>query len=94
MANMLSIEEWPVEVSDRTVPVNWEGDLILGKYKWSALRTLVERTTRYTILVPLGDQKDALNVREAYAKAFKKVPNKLRKELTYDKGKEMSQHEK
>ena len=54
----------------------------------------MERTTRYTILVPLGDQKDALNVREAYAKAFKKVPNKLRKELTYDKGKEMSQHEK
>ena len=94
IANMLSIEERPEEVADRTVPGHWEGDLILGKYKRSALGTLVERTTRYTILVPLGDQKDALNVREAYAKAFKRVPNELRKTLTYDQGKEMSQHEK
>jgi len=94
IANMLSIEERPAEVSDRTVPGHWEGDLILGKYKRSALGTLVERTTRYTILVPLGDQKDALNVREAYADAFKTVPNELRKTLTYDQGKEMSQHEK
>jgi IS30 family transposase len=94
IANMLSIEERPAEVADRTVPGHWEGDLILGKYKRSALGTLVERTTRYTILVPLGDQKDALNVRKSYAKAFKRVPNELRKTLTYDQGKEMSQHEK
>lgn len=93
IANMLSIEERPAEVADRTVPGHWEGDLILGKYKRSALGTLVERTTRYTILVPLGDKKDALNVREAYAEAFKTVPNELRKTLTYDQGKEMSQHE-
>lgn len=94
IANMLSIEERPEEVADRTDLGQREGDLILGKYKRSALGTLVERTTRYTILVPLGDQKDALNVREAYAKAFKRVPNELRKTLTYDQGKEMSQHEK
>jgi IS30 family transposase len=94
IANMLSIEERPAEVADRTVPGHWEGDLILGKYKRSALGTLVERTTRYTILVPLGDKKDALNVREAYAEAFKTVPDELRKTLTYDQGKEMSQHEK
>ena len=94
IANMLSIEERPAEVADRTVPGHWEGDLILGKYKRSALGTLVERTTRYTILVPLGDKKDALSVREAYAEAFKTVPNELRKTLTYDQGKEMSQHEK
>jgi transposase, IS30 family len=93
IANMLSIEERPAAVADRTVPGHWEGDLILGKYKRSALGTLVERTTRYTILVPLGDQKDALSVREAYAKAFKTVPDELRKTLTYDQGKEMSQHE-
>ena len=93
IANMLSIEERPAEVADRTVPGHWEGDLILGKYKRSALGTLVERTTRYTILVPLGNQKDALSVREAYAKAFKTVPDELRKTLTYDQGKEMSQHE-
>jgi IS30 family transposase len=93
IANMLSIEERPAEVADRTVPGHWEGDLILGKYKRSALGTLVERTTRYTILVPLGAKKDALSVREAYAEAFKTIPAELRKTLTYDQGKEMSQHE-
>lgn len=93
IANMLSIEERPAEVADRAVPGHWEGDLILGKYKRSALGTLVERTTRYTILVPLGSQKDALSVREAYAEAFKTVPDELRKTLTYDQGKEMSEHQ-
>lgn len=93
IANMLSIEERPAEVTDRTVPGHWEGDLILGKYKRSALGTLVERTTRYTILVALGNQKDAVSVREAYAQAFKTVPDELRKTLTYDQGKEMSEHQ-
>ena len=93
IANMLSIEERPAEVADRTMPGHWEGDLILWKYKRSAMGTLVERTTRYTILVPLGNQKDALSVREAYAEAFKTVPDEMRKTLTYDQGKEMSQHE-
>ena len=91
---MLSIEERPAEVEDRTVPGHWEGDLILGKYKRSVLGTLVERTTRYTILVPLGDKKDAESVRIAYAEAFKSVPEALKRSLTYDQGKEMSQHEK
>lgn len=93
IANMLSIEERPVEVADRTVPGHWEGDLILGKYKRSALGTLVERTTRYTILVPLGNEKDADSVRKAYAEAFKTVPSELKKTMTYDQGKEMSEHE-
>jgi phosphate uptake regulator len=66
------------------VPGHWEGDLILGKYKHSALGTLVERTTRYTILVLLGEQKDAASVREAYAEAFKSLPAELKKSLTYD----------
>lgn len=93
IANMLSIEERPAEVADRTVPGHWEGDLILGKHKRSALGTLVERTTRYTILVPLGNDKDAGNVRKAYAEAFKTVPGELKKTMTYDQGKEMSEHE-
>lgn len=93
IANMLSIEERPAEVADRSVPGHWEGDLILGKYKHSALGTLVERTTRYTILVPLGEHKDATSVREAYAEAFKSLPAELKKSLTYDQGKEMSEHE-
>ena len=94
IANMLSIEERPAEVADRTVPGHWEGDLILGKYKRSALGTLVERTTRYTILVPLGNKKDALTVRQEFAKAFQTVPAELKKSMTYDQGKEMSEHQK
>ena len=93
IANMLSIEERPAEVADRTEPGHWEGDLILGKYKRSALVTLVERTTRYTILVPLGTQKDAISVRKAYAAAFQSIPAELKKTLTYDQGKEMSDHQ-
>jgi len=92
IADMLSIEERPAEVEDRTVPGHWEGDLILGKNKQSALGTLVERTTRYTLLVPLGDKKDAKTVREAFAKAFYSLPSELSKSLTYDQGKEMSEH--
>jgi len=94
IADMLSIEERPVEVEDRTVPGHWEGDLILGKNKQSALGTLVERTTRYTILVPLGDKKDAVSVREAFAQAFFSLPTEFKKTLTYDQGKEMSEHQR
>jgi IS30 family transposase len=94
IADMLSIEERPAEVEDRTVPGHWEGDLILGKNKQSALGTLVERTTRYTFLVPLGDKKDALSVRIAFAKTFRSIPAELKKTLTYDQGKEMSEHKR
>lgn len=92
IADMLSIEERPKEVEDRIVPGHWEGDLIMGKYKRTALGTLVERTTRYTLLVPLGRNKSAIDVRRAYAKAMKTVPKELTKTLTYDQGKEMSEH--
>lgn len=88
---MLSIEERPKEVKDRSVPGHWEGDLIVGKYKRSAIGTLVERTTRYVILVPLR-AKDATSVREAYAREFRKLPEEIAKTLTYDQGKEMSEH--
>lgn len=93
IAQMLSIEERLAEVADRAVPGHWEGDLILGKYKGSALGTLVERTTRYTILVPLGRKKDAVSVRKAYVRAFQTIPAELKKTLTYDQGKEMSEHQ-
>ena len=92
IADMLSIEERPEEVADRTVPGHWEGDLIMGKHKRTALGTLVERTTRYTILVPLGKNKDAVSVRKAYVRALRSVPEELAKTLTYDQGKEMSEH--
>jgi IS30 family transposase len=69
-------------LADRTVPGHWEGDLILRKFKRSALGTLAERTTRYTILVPFGTQKDAISVLKAYAAAFQSIPAELKKMLT------------
>ncbi len=92
IAGMLSIHERPNEVADRTIPGHWEGDLIIGKYKRSAIATLVERTTRYTILVPLRAGKDAVSVRLALAEKLSKLPKHLARTLTYDQGKEMSQH--
>lgn len=91
IADMLSIEERPREVAERTIPGHWEGDLIMGKYKRSALGTLVERTTRKTLLVPLK-QKDAQSVRNAYAHTLRSLPKEMAKTLTYDQGKEMSEH--
>lgn len=92
IADMLSIEERPQEVADRAIPGHWEGDLIMGKHKRTAMGTLVERTTRYTILVPLGKNKDAVSVRKAYAKELGALPREIAKTLTYDQGKEMSEH--
>lgn len=89
---MISIEERPKEVEDRIVPGHWEGDLIMGKDHASALGTLVERTTRTTLLVPLI-AKDAPSVRKAFAKAVKTLPEAVRLTLTYDRGKEMTEHQ-
>jgi len=88
---MISIEERPKEVEKRTVPGHWEGDLILGKWKQSALGTLVERTTRTTLLVPLS-AKDAVSVRRAFARETKKLPQQMKISLTYDQGREMFEH--
>jgi transposase, IS30 family len=89
---MLSIEERPAEVADRTVPGHWEGDLILGRRNASALGTLVERTTRTTLLVPLR-AKDATSVRQAFAREMRTLPQQMARSLTYDQGKEMAEHE-
>lgn len=91
ITDIVSISERPEEVRDRIVPGHWEGDLIIGKERHSALGTLVERTTRLTLLVPL-EKKDAFAVRTAMAKAFKRIPKQFRKTLTYDRGKEMAEH--
>lgn len=91
IADMVSIEERPQEVADRTVPGHWEGDLIVGKNRQSYLGTLVERTTRSTILVPLPN-KQALEVRKAFTRAVKRLPKHLRLSLTYDQGWEMAEH--
>ena len=87
----ISIEERPAEVADRTIPGHWEGDLLMGHNNGSALGTLVERTTRMTFLVQLKD-KDAITVRETFAKEFKHLPKGLKRSLTYDQGQEMAEH--
>lgn len=94
IADMLSIEERPKEVADRSVPGHWEGDILVGLHRKTALGTLVERTTRYTLLVPLGKNKGAAAVRKAYARTFRSLPAELKKTLTYDQGKEMLEHKR
>lgn len=92
LPNMISIHERPAEVADRCVPGHWESDLIIGKDHASAIGTLVERTTRTTILVPLK-AKDAVSVRQAFARTVKRLPKEVFKSITHDRGSEMAEHE-
>lgn len=87
----ISIEERPAEIANRIIPGHWEGDLIMGHLNASALGTLVERTTRMAFLVKLKN-KDAMAVREAFAREFQHLPEGLRRSLTYDCGQEMAEH--
>jgi IS30 family transposase len=89
--DMISIEERPASVAMRTVPGHWEGDLIIGKEQKSAIGSIVERTTRFLILVPLKG-RDAETVRKAFSREMKQLPKQVRLSLTYDQGSEMSQH--
>jgi transposase, IS30 family len=92
LKDMVSIDERPAEVNDRLIPGHWEGDLMIGGgRKQTAMGTLVERRTRYAILVPLKN-KTSEEVRKEFAKEIKKLPKALRLSLTYDQGREMAQH--
>ena len=91
LEDMLSIEERPKEVAERIIPGHWEGDLIVGKNNRSALGTLVERTTRTTILIPVKS-KSADDVAKAFAKEVKKLPKQMKLTMTYDQGREMANH--
>lgn len=91
LEDMISIEERPAEIADRTVPGHWEGDLIIGKNRRSALGTLVERTSRTTILVPLSNRQ-APTVRKSFTKEIRQVPHQMKLTLTYDQGREMAEH--
>ena len=90
--NMVMISDRPAEVEDRAVPGHWEGDLILGKNNRSAIGTLVERSTRYVELLHLPDGHSAEHVRAAMTAKIQQLPEHLRRSLTWDQGKEMSQH--
>ncbi|WP_156401841.1 IS30 family transposase [Agromyces sp. Soil535] len=87
--NMINIAERPPEIEDRAVPGNWEGDLIIGKQNQTAIGTLVERQTGYTMLLHLPDGYKPEQVRDALAAKIKTLPESLRLSLTWDQGPEM-----
>jgi transposase, IS30 family len=89
---MISIEERPKEVEDRIIPGHWEGDLVLGKADSPyVLGTLVERTTRTGVLVPIKGRSAPI-VRRSFQAALKRLPEEMKLTLTYDQGREMAQH--
>jgi len=90
--NMVMISERPAEIEDRAVPGHWEGDLIIGTGNKSAVGTLVERSTRFVLLLHLPDGYGALNVERAMRKAIKKLPDELARSITWDQGSELASH--
>jgi transposase, IS30 family len=92
ISDMVNISERPAEVADRAVPGHWEGDLLVGAQSKSAIGTLVERTTRFTMLLHLPDDHGALAVQDAIVAKMAQLPAILRKTLTWDQGSEMANH--
>ncbi len=86
------IEDRPDEANDRQVPGHWEGDLIVGAFNRSAIGTLVERSTRFTILVHLDGASRAHSLRDQLTVIFNQLPEQLRRSLTWDQGVEMCHH--
>lgn len=91
--NMTPITERPANVATRIIPGHWEGDLLKGARNGSAVGTLVERTTRLVLLARM-DGTDAASAYRGFTKKLRHVPAPLRKTLTYDRGKEMAEHER
>jgi IS30 family transposase len=92
LSGIIPISARPAEADDRAVPGHWEGDLLLGTNCRSAIGTLVERSTRFVVLVPLPNGHSALEVRDALIAAIGTVPEQLCRSLTWDRGTEMARH--
>ena len=92
ISDTVSISERPASVADRALPGHWEGDLLFGS-KNSQIATLVERNTRYAMLVKVSG-KDTQTVINALIKNARKLPDELYKSLTWDRGKEMADHKR
>lgn len=90
ITDAVSIRERPAEAADRAVPRHWEGDLLLGR-EVSQLATVVERSTRFTVLVQL-DGRDMATVTEGLSRTMTRLPQQLRKSLTWDRGMELADH--
>ncbi|WP_083420736.1 IS30 family transposase, partial [Mycolicibacterium llatzerense] len=88
--DVFTISDRPAEQSDRAVPGNWEGDLILGARNGSAIGTLVDRSTRFTILLHLPHDHTAESVATAMIEAMSDLPAHLRRSITWDRGAEMA----
>jgi IS30 family transposase len=89
---MVSISQRPAEVEDRAIPGHWEGDLLMGKANRSAIGTLVERATRFVILLHLPNGHGPAEVEEAMIEATYRLPRVLWRSLTWDRGFEMANH--
>ena len=86
----VSIRERPAEVEDRLVTGHWEGDLILGR-GMTQIATMVERSLRYTVLVQL-DRRDMLTVTRRISETMNRLPERVLKSLTWDRGMELADH--
>jgi IS30 family transposase len=92
LVGTISISQRPAEAADRAVPGHWEGDLIMGRENGSAIGTLVERATRFVMLIHLPGRHGAQEFHDAIVPMLNTLPLELKRSLTWDNGKEMAMH--